>query len=97
MTTDAIYKWLIEIDPVEDNVKRVWTDMASYCYFINSMDFDQLYTNKLEQILKKSIKFNIIVPNQNRSQVIKLAEYIKASSNDDVNICINKLLYDYAI
>ena len=69
----------------------VWSNMASYCYFINSMDFDNVYHQKLKQVLKKSQEYDVSVPDSNHEKVIKLSNRI--NTKQPIGNYINELLY----
>ena len=76
MKIEEIYEWLFNNDPVIDDtdLRVAWANMASYCYFINLLDFDAQYRDKLKAILEKSLRFNITVPDSNHQRVIELAK-----------------------
>ena len=83
MSINEIYVWLLENDPVVDsgNIRIVWINMASYCYFINAIDFDCVYQDKLKKILHKSIEFDVSVPDKRHSEVLELAKSIKSKKS----------------
>lgn len=84
MTINDIYSWLLTTDPINDNdeIRSVWASMASYCYFINAIDFDSTYRDKLKTVLEKSLRYNIKVPDADREKVITMARSIKTQTID---------------
>jgi len=91
MTISGIYDWLIENDPTNEDseIRKIWTNMASYCYFMNVVDFDNLHQDQLKEILDKGLKYNISIPDKNHEEVISLVEYVK---RDEIDTYLNKKL-----
>lgn len=84
MKISEIYKWLLETDPIKDNVeiRLVWSNMASYCYFVNTLDFDSVYKDKLIKVLEKSKKYKITVPDDNHQNVLHIANEMGTTRGD---------------
>jgi hypothetical protein len=79
MQTPEIYAWLFAHEPTENAwVRRLWVNLASYCYFINTLDFDRLYQADLCRLLLKSQQHGIAIPNRNHQEVLTLVEQIKS-------------------
>tara|TARA_R110000822_G_scaffold25937_1_gene78445 strand:+ start:1899 stop:2192 length:294 start_codon:yes stop_codon:yes gene_type:complete len=92
MKIDEVYTWLMDASPTEsDDVRKLWSNMASYCYYINTVDFGGIYQQKLVKVLEKSIKYDILVPNSQHVQVLNLADHLKT---DHVQIYIYKTLHN---
>jgi len=83
MTTADVYTWLFAHTPTGDDVqlKFVWSNMASYCYFISAIDFDDVYRDRLGELLNVSKKLGIQVPDQNHSNVLAIAKHMKTSGS----------------
>lgn len=79
MTIDEVFDWLIETNPNDGSTatRQLWTNMASYCYFINVVDFDRTYQDKLKNVLQRCDKYDIHIPDHNHRLVIDIANHIK--------------------
>lgn len=93
MTLAEIYNWLLETDPDQDKVqtRMVWKNMASYCYFINTLDFNSEYHSRLVQVLQKSQKFGVDIPDDNHQTVLDIAKNMNSVNGDMV---IKKFLHE---
>jgi hypothetical protein len=93
MTISEIYNWLLKTDPTEESVdvRHVWADMASYCYFVNTMDFDRIYQSRLKQVLKRGMEFGINLPTDDHSKVLEIA---KEMDQTNLKTYINTCTYD---
>lgn len=82
MKIDEIYSWLIENDPVIDNpqIRMIWSNMASYCYYINAVNFGSEYQDRLVEIFKKSHEYNITIPDKDHSKVLELSQQLKSGN-----------------
>jgi hypothetical protein len=73
--TADIYTWLLEHDPSESpTIRMAWSNLASYCYFINVMDFDRSYQDKLQKVLLIGEEHRIEIPGKNHRDVLELAQ-----------------------
>lgn len=74
MTIKQIYTWVLENDPSDENTnKMVWSNMASYCYFINSIYVNALPEDILVNIMNMASKNDIQIPDHNHKKILKLA------------------------
>lgn len=92
MTTADIYNWLFTNLPDDSNsqLKLVWINMASYCYFINTMDFDSMYRDNLKRVLDISAQLGIQIPDTNHSRVLEIANELKQTGTvSDIQHTLN--------
>lgn len=95
MTTADIYNWLFSNIPTDDaQAKLVWANMASYCYFINALDFDHIYNDSLQRLLQVSQTLGIQIPDSNHSKVLDIAKYMRSSGSvAEIGEKLNELHY----
>lgn len=79
MTTTDIYEWLFTNIPENNNnqLRGLWSNMASYCYFVNAMDFDNVYQDSLQKLLNISKRLGIQIPDDNHKKVLDMASQLK--------------------
>lgn len=82
MTVLDVYEWLFENVPTRENLhlRLIWSNMASYCYFINSIDFGNMYRVELNKLFEISHSIGIQIPDQNHAEVLRIAEQLQTSN-----------------
>lgn len=73
MTLDQIYTWLLANLPESNsNIRAAWSNMASYCYFRNTIDF-QSSDPRLNAVLRIAKAHQIQVPDNRHETILKIS------------------------
>lgn len=74
MTFKEIYTWVINNDPNEPDVNEViWRNMASYCYYMNSIHSLMIPHDVMREIYRIANDNDITIPDSKHTNMTKLS------------------------